>query len=411
MGTVRLLAFAVVVGVPGTLAAAEKLSLPLTISVEAGKHPRRDTPVSIPLPASPDPAQAVRLVETTGGKPVAVASQMEPGTPPRLWWLLGGTTPAGGTRSFRLEAGKEEKGAEMVVDAQPRFLEVRQGKAPVLRYNTAHVDPPRGVDARFGRSAFLHPVWTPAGVVVTDAFPPDHLHQDGIFLAYTKTAFEGRQPNFWEIGGGTGRVRFKEVKGTTAGPVFGGFRVEQEHVDLTAPKEKVALAETWEVRVWNVGGSKAGYWVWDLTSTLRCATDSPVRLLKYHYGGLAVRGARGWGKEHGRFETSEGKDRKDGNHTRPRWCDLAGPDGPAWAGLVLMTHPDNFRYPEPLRIHPDMPYMVYAPAHLGDWEIKPGKDHVARYRLLVHDDRLRAEDAERVWRDFAEPPTARGRPE
>jgi hypothetical protein len=72
-----------------------------------------------------------------------------------------------------------------------------------------------------------------------------------------------------------------------------------------------------------------------------------------------------------------------------------------------MTHPDNLRFPEPIRIHPTMPYMVYVASHLGDWAIEPGSPRVLRYRFFVHDGTVRPEQAERVWRDFAEPPVAR----
>jgi len=82
---------------------------------------------------------------------------------------------------------------------------------------------------------------------------------------------------------------------------------------------------------------------------------------------------------------------------------MRGPvDGHA-AGIVLMTHPDNFRFPEPLRIHPTMPYMVYTPSFLGDWEIVPGRPHVSRYRFIIHDGELPPERIERAWRDFAHP--------
>ena len=72
-----------------------------------------------------------------------------------------------------------------------------------------------------------------------------------------------------------------------------------------------------------------------------------------------------------------------------------------------MTHPDNLRFPEPVRIHPKMPYMVYTPAQLGDWSIEPGHTHTARYRYYVHDGDLEPETAERLWHDFAEPPAVR----
>lgn len=57
----------------------------------------------------------------------------------------------------------------------------------------------------------------------------------------------------------TGRVRFKSVKNTTSGPIFGELLAEHEHVDLSVPNGKVALNETWSIRVWNVGGRDAGF--------------------------------------------------------------------------------------------------------------------------------------------------------
>ena len=69
-----------------------------------------------------------------------------------------------------------------------------------------------------GRRRSRHPS---ALRVVTDELAPDHLHQSGIFLAYTKTQFEGRDVDFWNLAGGKGRVRFKELKGMSSGPLFG----------------------------------------------------------------------------------------------------------------------------------------------------------------------------------------------
>ena len=116
-----------------------------------------------------------------------------------------------------------------------------------------------------------------------------------------------------------------------------------------------------------------------------------------------ARAARPWTPQHVRFLTSEGDERIKGNHTRPRWCDVSGPIDGRTAGAVFMTHPANFRFPEPLRIHPTMPYMVYAPSFLGDWAIKPSAPHQSRYRFVIHDGDLSADVAERLWQDYAEP--------
>src|SRR5436309_1002304 len=132
------------------------------------------------------------------------------------------------SRTYRLEAGSPAPAPIVSVSDSATAVEATFDDKPLLRYNKAHVEPPPGVNPKFGRSAHLHPVWTPSGAIVTDELPPDHLHQSGIFLAYTKTQFEGRDVDFWNLGGGKGRVRFTELKRVASGPV-GHFRTVHEH--------------------------------------------------------------------------------------------------------------------------------------------------------------------------------------
>jgi hypothetical protein len=160
--------------------------------------------------------------------------------------------------------------------------------------------------------------------------------------------------------------------------------------------------ETWNVRVWNAGWN-SGYWLMDIESNVCCATDSPVKMPEYHYGGMAIRAARPWVPREVAFLTSEGDERIKGNHTRPRWCDIRGAVEGKPAGIALMTHPSNFRFPEPLRIHPTMPYMVYTPSFLGAWEIGPAAAHHSRYRFVVHDGNLTVEQLDRIWQSYAAP--------
>jgi len=395
---------------------AEEPKLPLTLKAEAGGRDRTDALVVFSLPRSLVGGQGVRLIETTGGKETPVAAQVDV-QDGRLWWVANGTTAAGTKRTYRLEAGSPARSTGVSVVDSERTVEALFDGQPLLRYNKAHVEPPAGVNPKYGRSAHLHPVWTPSGAVVTDELPPDHLHQSGIYLAYTQTEFEGRDVDFWNLAGGKGRVRFKELKGVTGGPVFGQIRAEHEHVDLTASDDKseigktaggkVALVETWDLKIWNVG-LKSGYWLLDINSRVSCAGDSPLKLPEYHYGGMAIRAARPWVPKEVQFLTSEGDERIKGNHTQPRWCDVHGAIDGKMAGATLMTHPSNFRFPEPLRIHPTMPYMVYTPSFLGDWEIKPGTPHEAHYRFVIHDGQLSAEMLERLWQDYAEPLIAVG---
>ncbi|MFN0054688.1 MAG: PmoA family protein [Planctomycetales bacterium] len=397
---------AAILAVPPTAIAGEAI---LKCSVAAGDRLRIDATLTVEVPAETILPAAIYLVETTSRTDVAVSVQRDGQNPRWLAWVLSGETRPGETRRFELRAGVVPDAgprgpARLSVGADEVAVRIAADGVPLLVYHCQHRLPPEGIDAKNGRSAYLHPVLTPSGQIVTDEFPPDHPHQSGLFLAYTKTEFEGRTPDFWNLPGGTGRVRFGRLAGLSAGPVFAGFSAEQEHVDLTGLQEKVALREAIAVRVWNVGGRNAGYWLIDIQSDQAAATAAPLKLPEHHYGGAALRGARAWSGDLARFVTSEGKGRVEGNHTRPRWVDLSGPAADGVAGIAMLSHPGNFRHPEPMRLHPTMPYLVATPSFLGDWEIRPGQPHTVRYRFVVHDGPLSPELADRLWDDFASPP-------
>ena len=315
--------------------------------------------------------------------------------------------------SLALKPGVERRfvllpSSSVQVTKNDSFLEISAAGKKVLRYNHALVPPPGGKSPLYTRSAFIHPLWSPAGTVLTDIHPPDHTHHMGIWMPWTKTEFQGRNIDFWNLGAGKGTVRFKEFVSQTIGPVYGGFQAQHEHIDLTAPRgEKVVLNETWDVRVYNLGGPEKGYWLCDFLSTQRCATDSPLYHLKYSYGGLGFRATRQWNQDNAECLTSEGKTRQDGNRTRARWCDSYGMTGTDWAGLTVMGHPENFRHPEPMRIWSgeyEHVFFGFAPSQLGDWKMEPGKDYVFKYRFYVHEGKPVVADLERLWNDFAEPP-------
>ena len=380
------------------------------ITVEAGRHTRIDTPVSLSLNAVPLglPDAEMQLQEITGSGRIVVPTQLEPGSPPRLWWILSGTTPAGGKRVYELVRASAAPVTGVNVTKNDRVLRIRKGGLKVLRYNHAIVPPPKGQSELYNRSGFIHPLWSPTGSVLTNIHPLDHYHHLGIWMPWTKTKFEGKEVDFWNLKAGQGTVRFKRFVSTTSGPVYGGFQAEHEHVALkTDEGEKVVLEETWDVRIYNIGGPDKGYWLWDFVSTQRCVADSPLHQTEYRYGGFGFRGAAEWKGANASYLTSEGKTRKDGHATRARWCDTSGAIGGKWAGVTHMSHPKNFRHPEPMRIWPEFEKEVFfnwAPSQAGDWVMKPGEDHVFRYRLYVHEGKINVADTERIWRDYAEPP-------
>jgi len=69
-----------------------------------------------------------------------------------------------------------------------------------------------------------------------------------------------------------------------------------------------------------------------------------------------------------------------------------------------MGHPGNFRFPQPVRIHPDAPFFNYAPTQLGTMQIEPGSPYIVRYRYVTYDGEPNPDELNRLWNDYAYPP-------
>jgi hypothetical protein len=316
--------------------------------------------------------------------------------------------PAGVSKNYQLLTGKTA-GPEASAVRRGGALELAVGGKPVLTYHAEKTTLPRDdIEPIFARGGYIHPVQTPGGLVITDDYPHNHVHHHGIWAAWTNTEFEGRKPDFWNMGARTGTVEPVALDESWSGPVHGGFRSRHAYIDLSAEQPKVALNEQWEVRVYNVIDERNPLWIFDLLQKNECATESELKLPEYRYGGVGFRGHGDWdGPDNAVFLTSEGKSRIEGHATRARWCHIGGNVGGKTAGIAIMDHPGNFQAPQPMRIHPTEPFFNYAPSQAGEWAIRPGEPYLARYRFVVYDGAPDPELLNRLWNDYANPPRAR----
>jgi hypothetical protein len=266
---------------------------------------------------------------------------------------------------------------------------------------------PRDINELFRRGAYLHPIRTLSGRVVTDDFPPNHIHHHGVWWAWTKTEFDGRKPDFWNMGDGKGRVDFVALDSQWSGRVHAGFESRQRFVDMTGPKEGAVLDEKWRITAYQP--LTANWWFFDLVSEQRCATTNALKLPEYHYGGLGLRGNWAWnGAGKVNILTADGEtDRVKANTQKARWCDMWGKIDGTDCGIAVLCHPANFRAPQPMRVHPTEPFFFYAPQQGGDMEIKPGDTYVSRYRFVVHDGPPDRAELDRLWNDYAHPPVVK----
>jgi len=397
-----------------SVSAAEKS---ISVTVNAGEFERRGTVVHFKLPDGVKPdAMLIRpnvsRVPFQIGKDrmaVLVLDELKKGTAETFELVSEEAVAAGGVKGVpsRVLAERGETQVKFRFLQDPRSA-VTTTSRPLLDYQAEQSALPRDdIKAAFKRGGYLHPIRTLSGRIVTDDFPPNHIHHHGVWWAWTKTKFDGREPDFWNMGDGKGRVEFVSLDDTWSGPVHGGFRSQTRFVDLTATKPTTALNESWQVTVYAAPKTAANYWLFDLISEQQCATDQPLKLPEYRYGGVGVRGNWAWnGKDQTTFLTSEGEtDREKGNATRGRWCDMGGQvDGQA-TGIAILCHPENFRAPQPMRLHPTEPFFNFAPQQAGDMEIKPGQKFVSRYRFVVHDGPADRAELDRLWNDYAHPPT------
>jgi len=373
--------------------------------VSAGEFDREACPVSCALPPALREAKFLSLT-TTGGK--AIPTQRT-GTADdaMLTWIIRKKLPAGESRIYELRAtdSPAEASNQVVCHDDGKKLTVTVRERPVLVYNHAIVKSPPGIKKVYRRGGYIHPLYTPGGAVVTDDFAPNHPHQHGIFFAFVNTTLGDRKVDFWNQAKGLGNVLPKILEVNTAkGPVFADFTAEHQHVALgKSDYPAIVLKETWEVRVYNLGNR----FLFDVVAKQTNETKTPLVVNEYHYGGFGIRGSREWESLQDVFLTSEGKRRKDGNHSRARWVEMNGEVEDAPRGLVVLGHPENFHAPQHVRLHPKMPYFCFAPMVAGEFTIEPGGTYTSRYRVISFDGDSNATRANQQWNDYARPPTVK----
>lgn len=354
----------------------------------------------------------LELTEITSTGRLPVACQVSNGDQRILHWIIQPFTNSAKTRIFELAKGKSPQ-SEITIKAVQAdgVLTISAGNKNLLRYNYRTVYPPAGVDTVYKRSGFIHPLWSPRGQELTQINAPDHYHHWGLWNPWTEVLFEGDSVDFWNLARKQGTVRFSHFLSTTNGPVYAEYKALHEHVVFKKTGgEKLALNEVQTVKLYQPLTNQ-NYYIADITIQLNCASNSPVLLLEYRYGGLGLRATKDWDRNNSRILTSEGKARKEADGSTARWCMVQGAVKNDHAGLVLMSYPTNYNHPEPLRVWPEDTngrgdvFLNFSPTKNKSWLLNPGKEYTLKYRLLVFNDVMPKEKAEAVWQNFAQAPT------
>lgn len=379
-------------------AADYRLTLPAAAADRAGQV------VAFTLPADAPKAASLR---DAAGRMVAVQREGDGTARFVVPWQA-----AGAALTFSLTTAVDAAAEAVAAVPVEGDLQFRVRGQPVLSFRLDRDRLPRAdIKPEVVRAGYVHPVYSPAGRIVTDDYPSNHVHHHGIWTPWTKTSFQGRAPDFWNMHQKTGAEEFVALDRTWGGAVHGGLAARLKMVDRSAPTPITVLNETWQLTVFDLVGTSRPARMFDLAVSQECATAEPLVLPEYHYGGFGFRGAEAWNGpgEAARFLTSEGvTDRIKGNNTRAHWCYLGGAvAGGGIAGTATLGHPDNFRAPQPLRLHPNMPYFSLVPQQLGEFRIEPGKPYVAHFRFIVMDGEPDRALLAAYWQGYAAPATAK----
>ena len=379
------------VGIPVLPAVAQNT----LIEMKCGERDRKFCVVSAPLPAEFSTAKNLSLVEVDSNESVPVQIDHSQ-KPAHAVWLIK-ELKANTVLKYRLSISNQkiDTNPKVTILDDGKHLNATVGKKPVLVYNHALVKSPIPDAPFYERSGYIHPVFSPTGEIVTDDFNPDHAHQHGIMFAWRRMKFQGRIFDPWNQKTKSGKIEHVETVSITNGPVFGEFKVKLKWHDLTAPSGSVnVLNELWTVRIY----AFEDLFLFDLTSKQECATEIPVSIEKMHYGGMAFRGRASWFDDKSyEFTTSEGKNKENGNHSRPNWVNISGPGEKSRLSATIYCHTDNFRSPQFVRLHPKMPYFCFPPTVEKSFTIEPGKPYVSKYRFQIHSGEHDSKMAESVF--------------
>lgn len=370
-----------------------------------------DVPVSINLDEVTYASDSLlNLIEVKKGIKSAIPFQIEQGDPRKLYWIVKTDAGSSGKHIFELVKSKAIQPPMVIATENDGVLTIHKGEQNLIQYYFKTVYPPKGVDSAYKRSGFIHPLWSPHGQVLTRIQPPDHFHHYGIWNPWTHVLYEGDTIDFWNLNAKQGTVRFANFVSVESGSVFSEFEALHEHVAFRKPVgEKVAMNELQSVRVYRPQENK-DYFIVDFNIQLNTTGESPVKLLKYRYAGFGWRTTEKWDKNNSMVLTSEGKTRKDADGSKARWCIVQGEIDNDYAGVVMMSYPANYNFPEPLRIWPENQFnrgdmfANFCPTKDMDWLLEPRQKYFLKYRLLVFNGHMDKEKAENAWLYYAYPP-------
>lgn len=259
-------------------------------------------------------------------------------------------------------------------------LQLSENGQPVYVYNFGMILK-EGFPEQMRRSTYLHPVWTPGGVLITDDFNPDHAHHRGISWMWPVVVVGGQTYDLWTIRGIHQKfIRWTEqrtlpdqaVLGVDNGWFIGDRKVVDEHV---------------EIRTYRAQGNLRR-----MEFMLRFeASGEPVEIAgtpdqNKGFGGFCMRFApRDGGRQKTVIRTEEGIAREDGIMAVHRWAQVEGSFQGRRAGGRIEDDPSNPGYPNGWLMRHGFGFLNVSYPGRKSVQLKRGQPLVLKYRVTLFD--------------------------
>jgi hypothetical protein len=276
------------------------------------------------------------------------------------------------------------KGDRRSDQAQMRFVEnteqgtltVLDGGKKVLTYCFGD-QLKEGVDPKYKRSCYIHPLFSLDGKALTEDFPKDHLHHRGLFWTWPKVKTRGFDTQTWHPATPHLRQHFihwvkRDVEdGVAVLSVKNAWKLDGKEVVAVEivtlhihPADDIGRAIDLELNIRAVGGPLE----------LQGAPDQ-----NKGYGGLCFRGAPMFNGA--KMTTDQGVLGKDSTNVPFQWVDLSTEEG----GVAIFVFPDHPGFPTTWLIRNSYAGVINASwPGLRPAVLQPDKPVVLRYRIYIH---------------------------
>lgn len=298
--------------------------------------------------------------------------------------LLAGGVSAADPEGFRID---EDNGTGRIT--------VSGSGKPVLVYNFKTIPVPAGVTGQYAvaRSDYVHPLYGPAGEVLTRDYSPDHPHHRGIYWAWPEVTWKGEKRDLHALQG----VFARPVKLIRKDVTNNCAVVETENVWKWGDTESIVK----ELARICVASQKDGRRVIDFEFSFEALVDGVTiaRRGQRHYGGFNIRLSARSGQKIEKHTDPAGQ------QARQAWACLTGvpPEGKQPVSVAILQHRANPEYPGDWVDFPNLNWIQPTfPSSGKVFELKKGAPLVLRFRLVTAGGEFDNETLKQLSKEYSE---------